>query len=986
MVGQGGGVLMKKYVLNIFYFLLHLLAIGLIIYLVWPVGRWYLNQVPARGTDLYLSASYVSHLLDNFAFRFNGWKEIWYTGVPYNKDYPSFYFYLMLPLAARFGLIPGIQLFAVAVLFAFGVFSYFLYFSLAKNPILALALALATLFSANLYRPLVWAGGIPFWTTQAFYPLVLFLVVKYCQSENKKWLFLAALATGLGIRGHPQSFLNVIFPSAFLLLFLWRPSEKKVGFKNRFLSVVAYGIASILVALPEIWERFILPDFLNVLRDFITLSRSLINPPTSTGGALPLSGTAANIEDWTKAQFSLVWTDSSSLLWFALVIGFSLFVVSLFFRKNRLRGLLSLLPFGLVALLVVGLVFLYSRGISFYVTGWYKAFWPVLVAVAGLAAFLWGEAGKVFIERQFFKNQTVKIFHWTGVILGNLLLVAAAFFFLVPDRAALLERLPEIDNASSAFPEILNVKTSNRDLKQIALKLKPKLMTDRPRDYRLYLIDATVNIWWGALEEVPLTRGYVDPPLSMFERGGIFWLDSALGPTDTGPKSSLIEDWKVSEEVADNNLYFLLDWYATRYLEGNHLSAASSMLASNVTADKFIEAEETVEIEGSIVDRYTPQEHWDPGYKQSLNFYRVKQDLVSPILMTTEAAPLMHIGDQIGYDILQRFFGMMNLGPRQVVLVKGPKYIDELGFADLTNFDALILYQYDYHNPDKAWSLIEDYLEKGGKVFIDTGTEVRETDTVKLPSRSMTELPVIFPLKRVIREDLGQEWELEAAPGSLTEGVDFTKFSPLLFNGGVWNISHPPTEADLRPGAQVILRQQGKPVVVIASQGSGTVIWSGVNLPYHVIREYNQEEGRFFEKLLSELVSFSGGETTSNSQFISPRERPIKVSNSRGVLFKEQFYDGWQATLNGKDLDIYKAGPSSPGFMYVKLPKNAVGEVRFKYSGSLVAKFYSAVSLVTILFILDYLLGGKTLIALIRFLFKPVKQRTASWWEKDDEY
>ena len=70
--------------------------------------------------------------------------------MPYARDYPSFYFYLMLPFAKNFGLIAGIQRFAIAGLFTFAAFSYLLYYQLSKNRVLAIVLALATLFSHNL--------------------------------------------------------------------------------------------------------------------------------------------------------------------------------------------------------------------------------------------------------------------------------------------------------------------------------------------------------------------------------------------------------------------------------------------------------------------------------------------------------------------------------------------------------------------------------------------------------------------------------------------------------------------------------------------------------------------------------------------------------------------------------------------------------------------------------------------------------------------
>lgn len=978
---------MRKYLLLAISLIFHLAAIGLIIYLTWPIAKWYLEKIPVRGVDIYLSGSYVSHFLKNFALPFNGWKDIWFSGVPTSRDYPFLYFYLMIPLVKQFGLISGIQIFAVVGLFMFAAFSYLLYHELSKNRILSVILTLASVFSANLYRSLVWAGGIPFWTTQAFYPIVIFLVVKYCLSENPRWFYLAVLTAGLGIMGHPQNFLNVILPSSSLILFVWRPKELKFSFKKRILDVLKFGSLVYLVALPVISAWLPLNNLaaaVQSLTNIVFAPLASKQTPSATGGAVNPQ-TLADVKAWTEAQFKLIWSDSNWLLWALLTSGFILFTISVLLRKKRARSIILLLPFGLIFGMTVGLVFLYSRGIDLYVTGWYKAFWPTLVGAGTLAAFLWGEAKTLFSEREFWQKRSMKVISWIGIGAVNLSFLVGGFYFLIPAKESLLKRFEEIDNFSSAYPEILNVKTSPNGLLKLKEDLKPKLMTDPPHDFRLYVIDATVNIAWGTIEDIPLTRGYVDPPLGFSERWGLFWLDSSLGPTEAGPKSSLIEDWKTPEEVADNNVRFLLDWYATKYLEGNHISATQSFLAKNITTDKFIEVEEKVETKGGIVNRYYPNEQWSDESIQWLNFYKVKEEIVSPILMTTNSSAVLHIGGEDGYDTLTRYLGMMNLGPRNLVLARGPKFIDDISLDDLTNFEALILYKYDYRSYDKAWRLMGRYVEKGGKVFIDTGAEVKESDTTKLPANFPAELPGILPIKRTIREELGQEWDPQPTEGSLTKGIDFFQFSPLVFDKGPWNISHPLADSDLREGVRVILRHQGVPVVAEKTSGGGKVIWSGFNLPYHVIRDFNPEEGKFFRNLLAELVTLEENPILSKGQWLSPRKRIVGVNGAKGVIFKEQAFDGWQADINGKNLKIYKTGPTSPGFMYVRLPKEANGQVKFTYIGALDAKIYSAISGSVILFILDYLLGGKILMPLIRRVVSPLQKRMSKWWEKEDE-
>lgn len=974
--------ILKKIFLLIFLVVIHLLAIGVLGFMIWPIAKWYLNAIPVKGIDLYLSASYVAQLLKHFSLRFTGWKEIWFSGQPFALDYPMYYFYTMIPLVKHFGLVQGIQWFAMLALAVFCVFSYFLYYQLAKNPALALVLTLATAFSVNLYRALVWAGGVPFWATQAFFPIVIFLVVKYCQSSQSKWLFLAALASGLGVMGHPQGFLNLIFPAALLIIFFYRSELRKVTFKKRILDLGLYILLTILTS--SGYTIDLIPSQLSRVFSLLSAPASF-SSPASTGGAAPNSPLLNDIHEWSKAQFQIIWSsDTNILIWYLLGAAGGLWLLSMVLRKKRWRALLNFLPFGLTFGWVVGLTFLFSRGIDFLsLGGWYKVFWMILVVSAMWVAMLFGEAKKVFQERKLFKNRILKLLIGFGEICLSIIILIWGYYFL-PNAQNFIASLEKVSIYSSAFPEVLNAKTKPEELLELAQKLKPNLIANDLHDYRLYIIDATVNIWWNALEDMALARGYVDPPLTPQQRWGLFWLDAVLGPASKESESSLIGDWKTPAWVVENNAYFLLDWYAVKYLEGNHGSATPSQFATNITTDKFIQSQERIETQGGVVNRYSENEHWDNNTPQFLQFYQFKDYLVSPILTATNAAPVMHVGSNSGYDTLSRWLGMMNLGPRNLILTRGPQFLDDLSYDDLANFEALILYQYDYRNAN-SWRFISRYLEKGGRVFIDTGTETKDSNSINDKKGANLELPQIFPFKRSIREDLGKDWDIRYGQSELTRNIDFNKFSPLVYDNGPWNISHPPSQEDLREGTEVILRQKGTAVLAQRKIGNGLVIWSGFNLPYHVIRDYNSEEGKLLQNIFGQLVDLNGGGSQpAKTYWISPKERLIETEKAKGILFKEQGFPVWQAKSLNNKLKVYLTGPSSPGFMYVRLPEGFSGQIRFTYKPTLKAKIYAVMSTLTILFILDYVSGIKLLITISRRILSIFKRSFSHWWEKDD--
>ncbi|MDO8551678.1 MAG: hypothetical protein Q7S03_03320 [bacterium] len=983
----------KKIISTLSSIFFHLLCLSVIFYSISLIANWYFSKKPADGVDLYLSASYVSDLINHFAWRFNGWKDFWFSGVPYSVDYPSLYFYLMIPFAKFFGLVAGIQRFAILGLGVFSLFSYLLYFELSKNRLLAVVLTLTTILSGNLYKSLFWAGGIPFWTSQAFLPIVLFLIIKYCRTDNRKWLLLAALASGLGINGHLQSLFNFTLPAAVIVLFFWRPNKTTFSFLGRVFDIFIFGLLTYLVGLPYLSALFPLSDLVYLLK-FVTaiLSQvfarekypSLPETQTSTG----VSAT----ELWTRAQFNLIFTDTNIFLWIITAFVLFCFVFTFILQKSKGKRLKLLFPFVLLNIYFISLVFLMSRGVSVLIGGWYKAFWPTLVGLGMIAAYLWGETRLILVENNFFelRRKLGSFFNFGLVVFVNLCLLGLISYLLIFVQPKAVANMDRIDSPNGTYPGILAMVNSNVDLSLIKSQITPKIMTDKPKDYRLYANDALVNQWWPTVMDMPLTRGYVDSPYP--DRGGIFWLDAALGRGGKDDQSSLISDWETPPEVVDNNIRFLLDWNATKYLEGNQTSSSNAKstgyLAVNVTTDKFIDTDEEIKIEGEITNEYLPgliKERWSANGFETMHFYRIKDEIVSPILMATDAVPVLHLGDKDGYDVLTRLLGELNLGPRKIVLVKGPKYLDDIKYEDLQHFPLIIIYKYDYRNRDRVWKILEQYVAKGGNVFVDTGSEGKESDTAWLEGRSSSQLPNIFPIKTTTRKNLGTEWYIDVEDNEITKNINFDEFSPLVFNKTPWSVSYPESDTALRKNAKVILRQQGKIVMAEQRLGGSKVIWSGLNFPYHALRDYNTQEANLFNNILSYLVGTGEGNFTSQTTWVSPRERLIQVNGEKGVLFKEGNFKGWNAALNGRKLTIYEAGPSNPGAMYVRLPEGVTGTLRFYYSGITESKVSHIISLIVIIFIFDYLLGSHLGSRFKKSIPYLDKKDFKNWWNREDE-
>lgn len=947
--------------------IIHFVAVASIFRVWQPIADWYLKQILARGTDLYNSVSYVAYLLNHFTLRVDGWKYTWFSGVPFSLDYPSLYFYIMMPFSSYFGLVKGVQIFAIAASLAFIGCCYLLFATLSRNRILAVILAIATAYSVNIYRALVYAGGIPVFATQAFFPLVLYLIVKFIQTNNRNFLLIAGLLSGLGFLGHPQHFVNFIFPSVAILLLL--PYYNNTFFTLKKIKYVfLYLGVSFLIGLPQFYSLF----YSGAIKKITDLSSS-VDPKKV---------------EWARNQFYVAFSGTNNVLFHLLAIAMLFFIIGLILSKSRLRLFIDSISFGLVAGWVVFYIYLLSIGIDVYHGGWeawYKLFWPMPVVIGVVISQLW----KVFLDGITERVSFVKVKFFVPLIIefisGSILIVFGLLLFSYYTKNTISKIDMDISVFTSTVPEALAARLTNTGLEKVKKEIKPSFLNDSYGNYRLYSNDQTFNIWWNSLFKTPLARGYIDPPI---DRWGIFWTDAALSKAKGGD-TSLETDWHTPKKIVEQNINFLLDWFAIAYLKDKYTREKEDtigVLADLLTSDKFIEQKEERVISGGIYRSAIPgKSYWleAPERTEAIPFYKIKSNLVSPIHQATNAPSILVIGGREGFEIIVRFLAMMGLNSQKAIIVYGPSYIDNISLSQMRDFDAIILYKYDYKNYSKSWDRIAKYLEKGGRVFIDTGAEVKESFNKTLPD--------IFPIIQTKRDNLGRLWEAEVKDLSIIENIKINAFSDFTFENKPWNISYPPNkEADIKEG-KVLMSSHGYPVLVEKEIGEGRLIWSGLNLPYHVLYKYNMEEGKLLVNLLNRLFHFGGKAPWYNVNWVSPSERIISSKKAKGVLIKEQAFDGWSAKVEGVNksstLTIYKAGPTTPGFMYVRIPQDMQNEfsVRFLYKGSFLSWASTVISLATILLLLDFiLLKGRIIKSIVYPVWSKIFKKTKSQWDKED--
>jgi hypothetical protein len=348
--------------------------------------------------------------------------------------------------------------------------------------------------------------------------------------------------------------------------------------------------------------------------------------------------------------------------------------------------------------------------------------------------------------------------------------------------------------------------------------------------------------------------------------------------------------------------------------------------------------------------------------------------------------------------LIFRSLSQSDLNSKYLIPIHGREYIDDYQIEELKKFSIIFITDYKYHHFDKAASLLEKYVKNGGGLLIESRKEI-ETEL----SKSKV-LPDPWPIEVVDKTDFGKQWFLAKKDYSeILSDINLDNFAPAVFDDGPWGIAF---SEKIKNWAKTILTDKDKPVLVAGELGNGRVVWSGMNFPYHITTYKNSEESRLLGKIIAWLekknelkpetaLDYQKGllpgkglffETSRYKvDFVHPEKRVVTLkSPTKGVLFKEAYYLGWKAYLNDKQVSIYKAGPD---FMYIPLSGSNPGDkITLKFTLPSIVVVGAGISLLTFIFLLYYLLGGK-----IRLPFpkmadqrpKPLLKKLTGWWEAE---
>jgi 6-pyruvoyl-tetrahydropterin synthase related domain len=399
--------------------------------------------------------------------------------------------------------------------------------------------------------------------------------------------------------------------------------------------------------------------------------------------------------------------------------------------------------------------------------------------------------------------------------------------------------------------------------------------------YRIGAAIDGVTEWLNAVTLTPQIRGYQSQAILHLDWQ--HWLEASLKQPTFSP------------QIRD----FLFDWNAVRWI----YAGPGQDLIAPVAADRTL-----FEPVASL------------GGKRPLATFRYRG--AGPILSATSAATVLVIGDDASYDRVLRSLAPSDTDSQRVIPVRGGPFLDAYTPAQLRGFEEVMLYGAGAHDPAQAAALLSAYVGSGGGLVVEAGT----------PSSFSAELarqaggPI--PVAGWAETRLGPEWGFQAAPGSLADGLDLTRFGPPRSSAGVpWVVA---AGTRVRPGASAVISAGSRPVVVTERFGSGSVVWSGLDLPSLVTQEGNATESALMARLLLAAARAGSGTLAAGTvSYRNPESRGVRVRSGSGVLFKENETRNWHAFVDGAPAPIYRAGPD---MMFVPLdPKEGPVTVDFRF-------------------------------------------------------
>jgi hypothetical protein len=305
---------------------------------------------------------------------------------------------------------------------------------------------------------------------------------------------------------------------------------------------------------------------------------------------------------------------------------------------------------------------------------------------------------------------------------------------------------------------------------------------------------------------------------------------------------------------------------------------------------------------------------WEKTYEDST--LEVWHDPSAPEMATATTRPAVLVIGTPESDSYMTVFRLANDGMLpydQAILVEGRSNVDSYSVEELSEFDAVFLYGYDYKDGRRAWNTLASYVKQGGSLFVDTGWEFW------IPEWEFETAPDVLPVDRLTWTDYGPATSYELGAPEISGDIDVTKFKPLIWEGRPWTLSGAEA-SEVKDWGRVVLSSGGRPLIVAGDYGEGRVVWSGMNLIGHArYGDPSPEEIRLLGNLVRWLSRVGSGADlpTPITARPDPDHVDLTFTTAPGdvtwLYWRESYYPDWHAYVSDAtgehEVPIYRGGP-----------------------------------------------------------------------------
>ncbi|MFH0864274.1 MAG: 6-pyruvoyl-tetrahydropterin synthase-related protein [Candidatus Gottesmanbacteria bacterium] len=411
--------------------------------------------------------------------------------------------------------------------------------------------------------------------------------------------------------------------------------------------------------------------------------------------------------------------------------------------------------------------------------------------------------------------------------------------------------------------------------------------------------------------------------------------------------------------------------YYTGSLYGKELDFSTPEDVRNVTS--WFGIEKILLLNNTDSEDRFSSDYWQTGGNMEDNMIKILNFKNPTGPLTVSSKPKILFIGKFKNRAYEQFFrlacaGAYPYGKAMFIEGKDSGRIDDYTLEELKRFEMIFLYGYGYKNKDKAFSMLEQYVKNGGRVFIDTGWQYISADW------KTANTPIIFPVESLSWETFSS-WDLEG-------------FSPPLYQGQPWGIS---VGLKIRDWAQPRKIVNGKLAIAEGNYGKGKIIWSGINLVGHAFTYKNWTEYNLLTNIIDDLLTdFKGEDKNDEVKFTRVSADKIiftftSPQTNTYLFWRENWHPDWEATLNQaqgqKNIPLYRAGPN---FMLIPADNiNTSDKLTLTLKQPWLYKIAKIISIFTLLLLLIISINDKIVLRIRDIITSKFHYHIGGWWNKD---